>query len=93
MKMSASRTALAIALVGGAAALAGCNPPDLTSYDPHAKFAADVQKKTAVMFLNSDAASYVNGHVMEVDGGFMGALATGQIDLSAMMGGMAKQDA
>lgn len=61
MKMSASRTALAIALVGGAAALAGCNPPDLTSYDPHAKFAADVQKKTAVMFLEPAPSGAVQG--------------------------------
>jgi hypothetical protein len=32
-------------------------------------------------------ASVVNGIVMPVDGGFMGGLATGQIDISAMMGG------
>ena len=51
MKISASRSVLAIALAGAAAALAGCNPPDLASYDPHAKFAAEVQKKTGVMFL------------------------------------------
>jgi len=43
-----------------------------------------------LIFLNSDAASYINGHAFAVDGGFMGALATGQIDLSAMMGGAAK---
>ena len=46
-----SRSVLAIALMGVGAVLAGCNAPDLTAYDPHAKFQADVQKKTAVMFL------------------------------------------
>jgi NAD(P)-dependent dehydrogenase (short-subunit alcohol dehydrogenase family) len=44
-----------------------------------------------LVFLNSDQASYVNGVVFPVDGGFMGALATGQVDLSLMMGG-AKKD-
>jgi NAD(P)-dependent dehydrogenase (short-subunit alcohol dehydrogenase family) len=38
-----------------------------------------------LIFLNSDAASYVNGHVLNVDGGFVGAFATGQIDLPALM--------
>lgn len=36
-------------------------------------------------FLNCDAASYVNGVVLPVDGGFMGGLATGQVDISKMM--------
>lgn len=38
-----------------------------------------------LVFLNSEAASYVNGLAMPVDGGFMGGVATGQIDLAAMM--------
>jgi NAD(P)-dependent dehydrogenase (short-subunit alcohol dehydrogenase family) len=38
-----------------------------------------------LIFLNSDAATYINGIAMPVDGGFMGAMATGQIDLSALM--------
>jgi NAD(P)-dependent dehydrogenase (short-subunit alcohol dehydrogenase family) len=42
-----------------------------------------------LVFLNSDAASYVNGVVFPVDGGFMGGLATGQVDLSVMMKGAA----
>jgi NAD(P)-dependent dehydrogenase (short-subunit alcohol dehydrogenase family) len=40
-----------------------------------------------LVFLNSDAASYVNGVVLPVDGGFMGGIATGQIDMSVLMGG------
>jgi NAD(P)-dependent dehydrogenase (short-subunit alcohol dehydrogenase family) len=40
-----------------------------------------------LVFLNSDWASYINGVSLPVDGGFMGGLATGQIDLRAMMSG------
>jgi NAD(P)-dependent dehydrogenase (short-subunit alcohol dehydrogenase family) len=38
-----------------------------------------------LVFLNSDAAGYVNGVAFPVDGGFLGGVATGQIDIKAMM--------
>jgi NAD(P)-dependent dehydrogenase (short-subunit alcohol dehydrogenase family) len=38
-----------------------------------------------LLFLNSAAASYVNGVAMAVDGGFMGGIATGQIDPRSLM--------
>jgi NAD(P)-dependent dehydrogenase (short-subunit alcohol dehydrogenase family) len=38
-----------------------------------------------LVFLNSEAASYVNGVAFPVDGGFLGGVATGQIDIRAMM--------
>lgn len=38
-----------------------------------------------LVFLNSAAASYINGVALPVDGGFMGGLATGQIDLASLM--------
>lgn len=37
-----------------------------------------------LVFLNSGWASYVNGVVLPVDGGFMGGVATGQVDMSAL---------
>lgn len=42
-----------------------------------------------LVFLNSDAASYVNGVAFPVDGGFLGGLATGQIDIKTLMGNAA----
>jgi NAD(P)-dependent dehydrogenase (short-subunit alcohol dehydrogenase family) len=44
----------------------------------------------AVVFLNSDAASYINGVALPVDGGFLGGIATGQIDMSTLTGGAAR---
>jgi hypothetical protein len=37
--------------------------------------------------LNSNAASYVTGHNLEVDGGFIGGVLTGHVDVSALIGG------
>jgi len=43
------------------------------------------EQATALVYLNSDAASYINGVALPVDGGFMSGVATGQVDLSALM--------
>jgi len=40
-----------------------------------------------LIFLNSDAARFINGVALPVDGGFMGSVATGQLDLRSLMGG------
>ena len=49
--MAATRLLIPSALLL-AALLGACNSPDMESYDPHAKFAADVVQKTAVLFLD-----------------------------------------
>ncbi|WP_372749363.1 coniferyl-alcohol dehydrogenase [Litorivivens sp.] len=42
------------------------------------------EQAAPLIFLNSERASYLNGLALPVDGGFMGGMMTGQIDLSAM---------
>jgi pilus assembly protein CpaD len=60
--MAASRLLIPSALLL-AAMLGACNAPDLTAYDTHAKFGADVVQKTAVLFLDPA----VNGAVQNDD--------------------------
>ena len=52
---------------------------------PIDRFSTPQEQADPLVFLNSDAASYMNGLVLYVDGGFMAGLATGQIDPAAMM--------
>lgn len=49
------------------------------------------EQAAALVFLNSGLASYINGVALPVDGGFMGGVATGQVDLQAMMANAAKR--
>jgi len=46
------------------------------------------EQAAPLVFLNSDAASYVNGVALPVDGGFMGGLATGTFDLAKLYEGI-----
>jgi NAD(P)-dependent dehydrogenase (short-subunit alcohol dehydrogenase family) len=52
---------------------------------PMDRLSTPEEQAGGLVLLNSALASIVNGVVLPVDGGFMGALATGQIDISAMM--------
>ncbi len=42
------------------------------------------EQAAPLVFLNSDAASYINGLALPVDGGFMAGIATGQVDMRAL---------
>ena len=52
---------------------------------PSGRYSTPEEQATALIFLNSNAANFVNGVALPVDGGFMGGVATGQVDLSAML--------
>ncbi len=53
--------------------------------EPLGRYTTAAEQAGPLVLINSAAAGVVNGIVMPVDGGFMGGLATGQIDISAMM--------
>ncbi|KHK91335.1 coniferyl-alcohol dehydrogenase [Novosphingobium malaysiense] len=55
--------------------------------EPLGRYTTPEEQAGPLVLINSDLASVVNGIVMPVDGGFMGGLATGQVDISKMMGG------
>jgi NAD(P)-dependent dehydrogenase (short-subunit alcohol dehydrogenase family) len=52
---------------------------------PLGRYSTPDEQAGALVLLNSHLAGVVNGVVLPVDGGFMGGLNTGQIDLSMMM--------
>jgi NAD(P)-dependent dehydrogenase (short-subunit alcohol dehydrogenase family) len=53
--------------------------------EPLGRYTTAAEQAGPLVLINSTAAGVVTGVVLPVDGGFMGALATGQIDISAMM--------
>lgn len=53
--------------------------------EPLGRYSTAGEQANGVILLNSALAGIVTGVVLPVDGGFMGSLATGQIDISAMM--------
>lgn len=59
--------------------------------EPLGRYTTPAEQAGPLVLLNSDAAGVVNGVVLPVDGGFMGGLTTGQVDISKMMGGAQKQ--
>ncbi len=58
--------------------------------EPMGRYSTPAEQAGGVVLLGSALASIINGVVLPVDGGFMGALATGQIDLAAMMANASK---
>lgn len=53
--------------------------------EPMGRYSTPAEQASGIVLLNSDLAGIVNGVVFPVDGGFMGGVATGQVDLSVMM--------
>jgi NAD(P)-dependent dehydrogenase (short-subunit alcohol dehydrogenase family) len=53
--------------------------------EPMGRYSTAAEQAGGIVLLNSALASIVNGVVFPVDGGFMGGVATGQVDLSVMM--------
>ena len=59
-----------------------------TSAQPSGRRATAEQQAYPLIFLASDAASYISGQALSVDMGFLGSMMTGQLDMSAMMSAM-----
>jgi NAD(P)-dependent dehydrogenase (short-subunit alcohol dehydrogenase family) len=55
--------------------------------EPLGRYTTPEEQAGPLILICSDAAAVVNGVVLPVDGGFMGGLATGQVDISKMMAG------
>lgn len=53
--------------------------------EPLGRYTTPAEQAGPLVLINSNLAGVVNGIVLPVDGGFMGGLATGQIDISKMM--------
>jgi NAD(P)-dependent dehydrogenase (short-subunit alcohol dehydrogenase family) len=53
--------------------------------EPMGRYSTPEEQASGLVLLNSAMAGIVNGVVFPVDGGFMGGVATGQVDLSVMM--------
>ena len=60
--------------------------------EPLGRYTTAAEQAGPLVLICSDLAGVVNGVVLPVDGGFMGGLATGQVDITRMMSG-AKQNA
>ena len=58
--------------------------------EPLGRYTTPAEQAGPLVLINSDLAGVVNGIVLPVDGGFMGGLATGQVDISKMMGAAKK---
>lgn len=58
--------------------------------EPMGRYSTPEEQAGGLILLNSALAGIINGVVLPVDGGFMGGVATGQIDLSVMMRRSAK---
>ncbi len=56
---------------------------------PSDRRSSPAEQAYPVVFLNSDAATYINGHLLNVDGGFLGGVSAGEIDVQALLASLA----
>lgn len=61
--------------------------------EPLGRYTTPAEQAGPLVLLCSQHAGVVNGVVLPVDGGFMGGLATGQVDISRMMARLERQQA
>jgi NAD(P)-dependent dehydrogenase (short-subunit alcohol dehydrogenase family) len=59
--------------------------------EPLGRYTTPEEQAGPLVLLNSDACAVVNGVVLPVDGGFMGGVVTGQVDMSKMMAGAGRE--
>ena len=59
--------------------------------EPLGRYTTPAEQAGPLVLLCADPMTVVTGVVFPVDGGFMGGVTTGQVDLSKMMGGAAQQ--
>ena len=59
---------------------------DWTASQANGRLGRPDEMAPPLVFLNSDEASYVNGHNLLVDAGFTAAMSTGQVDFSTLPG-------
>lgn len=53
--------------------------------EPTGRPSTPAEQAYPLVFLNSDAAAFISGHALMVDGGFVGGVQTGVIDVQAML--------
>ena len=58
---------------------------------PSGRRSTAVEQAWPMVLINSPRCSYVAAEAIHVDGGFLGAITTGQIDVSAILGSVAQQ--
>lgn len=52
---------------------------------PIGRRSSPTEQAYPLIFLNSGAATYINGHALNVDGGFVGGVTAGEIDIQALL--------
>jgi NAD(P)-dependent dehydrogenase (short-subunit alcohol dehydrogenase family) len=62
-------------------------PPEVfkAAMQPIDRYSTPEEQAGPLVLLNSSKTTYLNGVVLPVDGGFMGGVVTGQVDMSVMM--------